>query len=348
MSASGGTQGNHRGAAREHGHRDHEVHRLGVLRLRSMLAEACTPSPTAGNQLLLLLGGKRAKREADAEHPFGYGRERYVYAFVVSIILFSVGGVFSLYEGIDKIDAPARARECWWLPIVVLVIAIVLEAFSLRTAIRESQPRARQAAAGCSSSATRRRRSCRSCCSRTSPRSLGLVFAFVGVGLTVAHRQPGVRRASARSCIGVLLVLVAHRARHRDEEPAGRRGRDDRRRRRAFATRSTPARRGRAAHPHEDAVPRARTSCWSPRRSHSRTTSSLRMSPTAINAVEARIREAVPIARVIYIEPDVYRAAGRAIRRPTRSSSAPSTEPVEFCHRRRPSTDQRALLEEVA
>src|SRR5688572_4232249 len=72
----------------------------------SMLAEAVHSVADSGNQLLLLLGGRRAKRAADQEHPFGYGRERYVYAFVVSIILFSVGGLFSIYEGVDKILHP--------------------------------------------------------------------------------------------------------------------------------------------------------------------------------------------------------------------------------------------------
>src|SRR4051794_12124815 len=64
----------------------------------SMLAESVHSVADSGNQLLLLLGGRRAKKAADKEHPFGYGRERYVYAFVVSIILFSVGGLFSIYE----------------------------------------------------------------------------------------------------------------------------------------------------------------------------------------------------------------------------------------------------------
>ena len=67
----------------------------------SMLAEAIHSLADSGNQVLLLLGGRRAQRAADRSHPFGYGRERYVYAFVVSIILFSVGGVFSIYEGVQ-------------------------------------------------------------------------------------------------------------------------------------------------------------------------------------------------------------------------------------------------------
>src|SRR3978361_499197 len=103
----------------------------------SMLAEGVHSLADSGNQLLLLLGGRQAKKKADSEHPFGYGRERYVYAFVVSIILFSVGGVFSLYEGIEKISHP-HPIDLPWVPIVVLLAAMVLEGFSLRTAMKES------------------------------------------------------------------------------------------------------------------------------------------------------------------------------------------------------------------
>ena len=105
----------------------------------SMLAESVHSLADSGNQVLLLIGGKRAQREADAEHPFGYGRERYIYAFVVSIILFSVGGVFSIYEGVHKIQHP-EPIDLPWVPIAVLLIAIGLESFSLRTALKESAP----------------------------------------------------------------------------------------------------------------------------------------------------------------------------------------------------------------
>src|SRR5215204_4214055 len=103
----------------------------------SMLAESVHSVADAGNQLLLIFGGRQARKEADKEHPFGYGRERYVYAFVVSIILFSVGGVFSIYEGIEKLRNP-HALEVPWLPLLVLAIAMVLESLSLRTAVKES------------------------------------------------------------------------------------------------------------------------------------------------------------------------------------------------------------------
>ena len=91
----------------------------------SMLAEGVHSVADSGNQVLLLLGGKRASARATREHPFGYGRERYFYAFVVAVVLFTVGGLFSLYEGVHKIAAPARrsSRRHWAFG--VLVVAIV-------------------------------------------------------------------------------------------------------------------------------------------------------------------------------------------------------------------------------
>lgn len=172
----------------------------------SMLAEGVHSLADSGNQLLLLLGGRKAQREADADHPFGYGRERYVYAFVVAIVLFSVGGVFSVYEGIAKLRNP-HPIELWWLPLLVLVIAIVLESFSLRTAVRESRP-----IKGAQSWLTFIRRA-------KAPELpvvlledlaalLGLVIAFFGVGLT-ALTGNGVFDGVATILIGVLLVGVA-------------------------------------------------------------------------------------------------------------------------------------------
>ena len=105
----------------------------------SMLAESVHSVADSANQLLLILGGRSAKKAASQEHPFGYGRSRYVYAFIVSVVLFTVGGMFSIYEGIDKLNHPHELENVW-LPILVLCIAIVLEGLSLRTAIRESRP----------------------------------------------------------------------------------------------------------------------------------------------------------------------------------------------------------------
>ncbi len=104
----------------------------------SMLAESIHSVADTSNQGLLLLGGRRAQRVADDRHQFGYGRERYFWAFVVAMVLFALGGVFSIYEGIDKIRHPHEVESLAWA-IGVLIFAIVAEAFSFRTAIVESQ-----------------------------------------------------------------------------------------------------------------------------------------------------------------------------------------------------------------
>jgi cation diffusion facilitator family transporter len=114
----------------------------------SMLAEGVHSVADSMNQVLLLVGGRQARREATEEHPFGYARERYIYAFLVSIVLFSVGGLFALYEAYHKAhelhvthghpDDSLLDSRWAWVPIVVLVAAIVMETFSFRTAIRET------------------------------------------------------------------------------------------------------------------------------------------------------------------------------------------------------------------
>jgi len=103
----------------------------------SLLAEAVHSFADVTNQALLLLGGARAKREATPEHPFGYGRERYFWAFVVAIVLFLLGGLFAITEGIDKLRHPHELVEPGWA-IGVLLVGVVLEGFSLRTAVVES------------------------------------------------------------------------------------------------------------------------------------------------------------------------------------------------------------------
>lgn len=103
----------------------------------SMLAEAVHSVADSGNQGLLLLGGKRSLRRATTEHPFGFGRDRYVYGFLVALVLFSVGGLFALYEGIEKIRHPHHL-DSPVIAVVVLVVAIALEGWSFRTAVHEA------------------------------------------------------------------------------------------------------------------------------------------------------------------------------------------------------------------
>lgn len=111
-----------------------------LTRSSSMLAEAIHSVADAGNQALLLLGARQARKVADEEHQFGYGRERYFWSFVVALVLFVLGSAFATYHGIDKILHPHPIEN---LPIAlgVLVLAIVIESFAFRTAIREARPR---------------------------------------------------------------------------------------------------------------------------------------------------------------------------------------------------------------
>jgi len=103
----------------------------------SMLAEAVHSVADTSNQALLLLGGARARREATTTHPFGYGRERYFWSFAVAMVIFSLGSLFALYEGVEKLRHP-HGLESPALAVGILSVAIVFELFSLRTAVRES------------------------------------------------------------------------------------------------------------------------------------------------------------------------------------------------------------------
>ena len=178
-----------------------------------MLAEGIHSLADSGNQGLLLLGGKRAKREATSEHPFGFGRERYIYSFIVAIVLFSVGGLFALYEAYHKFheiaDGHGSLTDDWrrFVPLLVLAVAIGLESYSFRTAIVETDKVRGQA-----SYWTFIRRA-------KSPELpvilledlaalLGLVFAFVAVSLTLLTENEYFD-VGGTAMIGVLLVVVA-------------------------------------------------------------------------------------------------------------------------------------------
>ncbi|MGP3984083.1 cation diffusion facilitator family transporter [Streptomyces sp. KR80] len=270
----------------------------------SMLAESVHSIADSGNQGLLLLGGKRAQREATPQHPFGYGRERYIYAFLVSIVLFSVGGMFAIYEGYEKIKHPHEIEDWYW-PIGVLVFAIIAEAFSFRTAIKESNElRGKQ-------SWTQFVRHAKApelpvVLLEDLGALVGLILALVGVSLAIATGD-GLWDGIGTLCIGVLLILIAI----------------------VLAAETKSLLLGEAAGTEE--VEKIRTAIVDGETVtgliHMRT---LHLGPEellvaakiavrhedtaarvaeAIDAAEARIREAVPIARVIYLEPDIPRSS---------------------------------------
>lgn len=266
----------------------------------SMLAESIHSAADSGNQLLLLLGGRKAKKKADRAHPFGYGRERYVYAFVVSIILFSVGGVFALVEGFAKIQDP-HPIDVPWLPIAVLLIAMALESLSLRTAIRESN-------------VTRGSQSWVQFIRRAKAPELpvvlledaaaliGLVLAFLGVGLAVITGN-GVFDGIGTVLIGVLLVAVAVVLGIETKSLLVGEG----------ATEEDLAKIEAAIEAGDDveALVHLKTLYLGPdelmvgAKITFPAATTLAVLAERINAVEARIRAAVPIARIIYLEPDV-------------------------------------------
>jgi cation diffusion facilitator family transporter len=105
----------------------------------SMLAEAIHSAADTTNQGLLMLGRRKARQPATPDHPFGYGRERFFWSFVVALVIFSFGSVFALFEGIDKVRKPHELNSVWWA-VAILLFAIALESYSFRTAIVESRP----------------------------------------------------------------------------------------------------------------------------------------------------------------------------------------------------------------
>ena len=107
-----------------------------ATRSGSMLAEAIHSFADSGNQGLLLVGDARASRPADERHPMGYGREAYFWALLVAVLLFTLGGVFSAYEGVHKLGHPSPLSHVGWA-LAVLGVSLALEGFSFRTAWAE-------------------------------------------------------------------------------------------------------------------------------------------------------------------------------------------------------------------
>ncbi|WP_454049399.1 cation diffusion facilitator family transporter [Cellulomonas sp. Marseille-Q8402] len=266
----------------------------------SMLAESVHSVADSGNQVLLLLGGKRARRAADEQHPFGYGRERYMYAFIVSIVLFSLGGLFALYEAWHKFSDPHPIESWQWVPIVVLLAAIVMEGFSFRTAIHEAN-HVRGTQGWVSYIRTAKAPELPVVLLEDFGALVGLVLALFGVSMTLVT-DDGRWDAIGSAAIGVLLVLIAIVL--------------------AMETKSLLLGES-ATRKDVDAIRAALVGAGVPSVIHLRTlhlgpeellvaakievtaTASAADVAEAIDAAEQRVRAAVPIARVIYLEPDI-------------------------------------------
>jgi cation diffusion facilitator family transporter len=267
----------------------------------AMLAESVHSLADTGNQGLLLLGKKKSRRKADAEHPFGYGRERFVYAFVVSIILFSVGGVFSLYEGIDKLQNP-HPLEVPWLPIVVLCIAIAFESFSFRTAIVESN-KVRGKQGWVQFIRHSKAPELPVVLLEDFAALIGLSLALSGVGLTIITGE-SMWDALGTIAIGVLLILVAIALGIETKSLLIGEG--------ASVADRDAIRDAINAQPEVEALIHIKTLYLGPEEllvaAKVAFAGSTKLGELAaqIDELEKKIRAAVPIARVIYIEPDVY------------------------------------------
>ncbi len=172
----------------------------------AMLAETVHSLADCGNQLLLLLGLRQARTPPSPDYPLGYGKAIYFWSFLVAVILFSVGGMFSLYEGVHKLQHPEPLKQWWWA-VGVLVISIAAEAVSMRACLVEVNK------ARGSRSLTRWFRESRQAeliviFGEDLAALLGLIFALVAVVAAVVTGNP-MWDAIGTLAIGVLLIVVA-------------------------------------------------------------------------------------------------------------------------------------------
>ncbi|MFI1911601.1 cation diffusion facilitator family transporter [Nocardia sp. NPDC020380] len=268
----------------------------------SMLAEAVHSVADTANQGLLLLGQRRAAQEADQLHPFGYGRNRYFYSFVVALVIFALGSLYAIWEGIHKIEHPEHLSNPI-VAIVILGIAICLEGYSFTTAMRESAP-LRGNASWWRFIRNSRNPELPVVLLEDSGALIGLILAFAAIALTMATGDPvwdGIGTLSIGillGCIAVILIvemqslLIGEGATPEEDKAIREQLVDDTRIDRVIHLRTQylgP----------EEMLVGAKVSI----------VPGLQIADiaTAIDDAEARVRQAVPAARVIYIEPDLYR-----------------------------------------
>jgi cation diffusion facilitator family transporter len=172
----------------------------------SMLSEAIHSVADSLNQILLLIGGKRSKREANEQYQFGYGRVRYVYGFIVAIVLFLVGGLYSAYEGWHKWTHPEHVENAN-VAFAVLIVAIILESLSFRTAIKEAN-HARGNRSMSKFIRDARQPELPVILLEDFGALIGLVFALTGVTLAVTT-EDGRWDGLGAIAIGILLIVIA-------------------------------------------------------------------------------------------------------------------------------------------
>jgi len=300
----------------------------------SMLAESVHSVADTGNQVLLLVGRGRANRPPSEEHPFGFGRERYFYGFVVSVMLFTVGAVFSVYEGVHKIINPEEIRSPL-VPFIVLAVSAVLEGFSLRTAVHEAN-------------AVRGDRNWGTFIRRTKSPELpvvlledtaaliGLVLAFAGVGLAVLAHD-GRWDGAGSLAIGLLLgVAAAILAMEMKSLLIGESASPDVQQRIVAALEDGPEI---ARVIHMRTVHMAPDSVLVAAKVAVRENDSAEQITAGINTAERRVRAAVPVAKTIYLEPDIYQ--------PTEADHAhPAVRSVERSHSGQPAEDDGPMKPE--
>ncbi|HET9079092.1 MAG TPA: cation diffusion facilitator family transporter [Trebonia sp.] len=269
----------------------------------SMLAEAVHSVADTGNETLLLIGRGRSRRARTAEHPFGFGRERYFYGFVVAVMLFTVGAVFSIYDGLNKVVNPGHLEDPL-IAYLVLGVSAVLEAFSLRTAIREANE-VRQKGHGWRQFVhATKTPELPVVLLEDSAALIGLLFAFLGVLLSqlTGHEQwDGVGSVG----IGVLLACAAFIVGYETKSLLiGESASEETTARIVAALEGGPERfrliHLRTSHIGPDTLLVAAKVGVSPEL----TAADL---AADIDSAEKRVRAAVPIAETIYLEPDIYR-----------------------------------------
>jgi cation diffusion facilitator family transporter len=267
-----------------------------------LLAEAAHSVADTGNQGLLMFGSKRGKRPADRAHPFGYGPERYFWAFVVALVLFSMGGLFALYEGIQKLRHPHEIENAI-VAYVILGVAILLESYSLRTAVKEAN-HVRHGRGWWEYIRTAKAPELPVVLLEDVGAELGLFFALFGLTMAELTGEPR-WDAVGSIAIGILLVAIAFiLAVEMKSMLIGEAASDEH----LEAIQSSIG-----GSSHVNGLIHLRTMHLGPDNllvaakidyDHSLSVEDL---AHAIDATEANLRAAVPIADIIYIEPDIRR-----------------------------------------